>query len=164
MPIYEAPYSPRSVNAAASARQGLRDDQYLLSRMHGAMPVHRGEVLNAAPAPPQLEDGGQPTIDELVEINLGSEDDPRPTFVSATLTPEEREDYRNFLMQYRDCFAWSYKEMPGLDPHVAIHKLAIDPQYRPVKQAPRRFRPELQDDIIAEVDKLINVGFIKEVQ
>jgi ribonuclease HI len=33
-----------------------------------------------------------------------------------------------------------------------------------VKQQPRRFCPELQDDIIAEVEKLINVGFIKEVQ
>lgn len=129
-----------------------------------AATVHHGEVLSAAPAPYQLEDGGQQTIDELVEINLGSEDDPRPTFVSATLTPEEREDYRQTLMQYRDCFAWSYKEMPGLDPQVATHKLTIDPQFRPVKQHPRRFRPELQDDIIAEVDKLIKADFIKEVQ
>jgi ribonuclease HI len=54
--------------------------------------------------------------------------------------------------------------MPGLDPQVATHKLAIDPQFRPVKQLPRRFRPELQDQIIAEVDKLIAAGFIKEVQ
>ena len=54
--------------------------------------------------------------------------------------------------------------MPGLDPAVATHKLAIDPQFRPVKQQPRRFRPELQDNIIAEVDKLIIAGFIKEVQ
>jgi hypothetical protein len=33
-----------------------------------------------------------------------------------------------------------------------------------VKQPPRRFHPELQDDIIVEVEKLINVGFIMEVQ
>jgi len=162
--IYEIPHQPRSVRAVANAREGLRNDQYLLSRVHEAMTVHHGEVLNAAPAPPQLEDGGQQTFDELVEINLGSEDDPRPTFVSASLTLEEREDYRNFLMEYKDCFAWSYKEMPGLDPNVATHKLGIDPQYRPVKQHPRRFRPELQDDIIAEVEKLIKSGFIKEVQ
>lgn len=89
-------------------------------------------------APQQLEDGGQPTIDELVQINLRTEDDPRPTFVSATLTEEEQEDYRRFLMEYKDCFAWSYKEMPGLDPSVTTHKLAIDPQVRPMKQAPRR--------------------------
>jgi hypothetical protein len=33
-----------------------------------------------------------------------------------------------------------------------------------VKQAPCRFRHELQDDIIVEVEKLINAGFIKEVK
>jgi hypothetical protein len=115
-------------------------------------------------APQQLEDGGQPTIDELVEMNLGTEDDPRPIFVSAMLTEEEREDYRSFLMEYRDCFAWTYKEMPGLDPRVATHKLAIDPQFQPVKQPRRRLRPEFQDQVIAEVDRLINVGFIKEIQ
>jgi hypothetical protein len=33
-----------------------------------------------------------------------------------------------------------------------------------VKQPPRRFHPELQDDIIAKVERLINDGFIKEVR
>jgi hypothetical protein len=56
-------------------------------------------------------------------------------------------------MEFCDCFAWSYKEMLGLDPQVATHKLAIDPRFRLVKQPPRRFHPELQDDIIVEVEK-----------
>ena len=58
------------------------------------------EELDALSAPQQLEDGGQPTVDELVEINLGTEDDRRPIFVSATLSEEEREDYQNFLIEY----------------------------------------------------------------
>lgn len=114
--------------------------------------------------PDELKEEKQPTIDDLVEINLGTMDDPRPTFVSAALSAEEQESYRSFLMEYRDCFAWTYKEMPGLDPRVATHKLAIDPQFRPVKQPPRRLRPEFQDQVIAEVDRLITAGFIKEVQ
>jgi hypothetical protein len=143
----------------------MRDEQYLLSWVVEALNIgEQGEVLEAAPTPQQLEDGVQLTIDELVEINLGTEDVPWPTFVSASLTSEEREKYWEFLMEFCDCFAWSYKEMSGLDPQVATHKLAIDPKFWPVKQRPRRFRPELQDDIIVEVEKLINAGFIKEVQ
>ena len=42
------------------------------------------------PAPLQLEDGGQCTIYELVDINLGTEDDTHPTFVSASLTTRAR--------------------------------------------------------------------------
>jgi hypothetical protein len=67
-------------------------------------------------------------------------------------------------MEYQDCFAWNYKEMPELDPRVATHKLVIDPQFRPVKQPSRPLRPEFQDQVIAEVDKLIKAGFIKEIQ
>ncbi|KAL0549122.1 hypothetical protein IC582_013602 [Cucumis melo] len=54
--------------------------------------------------------------------------------------------------------------MPGLDPKVAVHRLAIKPEHRPVKQAQRRFRPELISQIEEEVNKLIEAGFIREVK
>ena len=162
---YLTSFQPWSFCAATNARQGMRDEQFLLSRLHEAMTIgEQGEVLVAIPAPQQLEDGGQLTIDELVEINLRTEEDPCPTYLSASLTPEERENYSEFLMEFRDCFAWSYKEMPGLDTQVATHKLSIDPKFRPVKQQPRRFPSELLDDVIAEVENLITAGLIKEVQ
>ena len=40
------------------------------------MAVEVDEELDATSVPQELEDGGQPTIDELVEINLGTKDDP----------------------------------------------------------------------------------------
>ena len=116
------------------------------------------------PAPPELEDGGQATVDDLIEVNLGTEDDPRLTFISASLTKEEQESYKALLYRNRDIFAWSYKEMPGLDADVAVHRLSINPTYRPIKQAPRRFHPDLDSKIVEEVDKLIAAGFIEEVQ
>ncbi|KAM0848663.1 hypothetical protein ACQ4PT_054248 [Festuca glaucescens] len=140
MEIYPSPHQPRSLRAAASACQGLRNKQYLLSSMHEVMPVAHGEVLDAAPAPPELEDGVELTVDELTEINLGTEDDPRPTYVSATLTNEEREEYKMFLMQYRDCFAWSYKEMrkPELVPYCqAAQRLMENFEIIQVNHVPR---------------------------
>ncbi|KAA0065804.1 gag protease polyprotein [Cucumis melo var. makuwa] len=47
------------------------------------------------------------------------------------------------------------EEMPGLDPKVTVHHLAIKPGYRPIKQAQRRFRPELIPQIEVEVNKLL---------
>jgi hypothetical protein len=62
---------------AANARKGMRDEQYFLSQVVEALNVgEQGEVLDAAPAPQQLEDGVQLTIDELVETNLRTKDDP----------------------------------------------------------------------------------------
>jgi hypothetical protein len=54
--------------------------------------------------------------------------------------------------------------MPGLDPRVAVHQLAVKHGARPVKQTQRRFRPELISQIEVEVNKLIQAGFIREVK
>jgi Reverse transcriptase (RNA-dependent DNA polymerase) len=102
------------------------------------------------------------TIDDLVEINLGSKENLRPTFISASLTPEESERLKRLLLEYVDCFAWSYEEMPGLDPQVAVHQLKINYETKPIKQAPRQMRIELEEKVIEETKKLIKAGFIRE--
>lgn len=71
-------------------------------------------------APPQLEDGVQSTADELKVLNLGTPEKPRPILVSSLLSSEEEQSYVEILREYRDVFAWTYKEMSGLDPKVAI--------------------------------------------
>ena len=90
-------------------------------------------------APLALEDGVQATVDELKEINLGTIEEPRPTFISALLTPEEEEGYLKLLVEYKDVFAWTYKEIPGLNPSIALHHLEVKKGVHPVKQAQRRF-------------------------
>ena len=104
--------------------------------------------------PRAIEDGGQAPIDELKELNLGTSEEPCPIYVSSLLTPEEESKYFELLMEYKDVFAWTYKEMPSLDPTVAVHRLAIKQGVRPIKQAQRRFRLELLPQIEAEVNKL----------
>ena len=56
---------------------------------------HPIKYVKLKDAPPELEDGGQATIDELEEINLGSEDDPKPIFSSTQLTLEEKKPYKD---------------------------------------------------------------------
>ena len=72
-------------------------------------------------APQVFEDGGQATVDELKELNLGTNEDPRPIYVSMLLSPSEEKSYFELLLNYKDVFAWSYKEMSGLDPKVVVH-------------------------------------------
>ena len=84
-------------------------------------------------APLALEDGVQATVDELKEINLGTTEEPRPTFISALLTSEEEEGYLKLLVEYKDVFAWTYKEMPRLNLSIALHHLAVKKGVCPVK-------------------------------
>ncbi|KAM1146252.1 hypothetical protein ACFX19_038807 [Malus domestica] len=58
--------------------------------------------------------------------------------LEALFSKDEIEKYYQLLLKYKDVFAWTYKEMPGLDPIIAVHHLAV------------------------EIDKLIEAGFIRE--
>lgn len=97
-------------------------------------------------------------------MDLGTVDNPRPVFLSASLSNEEILQYMDLLREFSDVFAWSYAEMPGLDPKIAMHRLNIQEGAKPVKQAQRRFHPNVMDQIEKEVQKLKDVGFIREEQ
>jgi len=97
--------------------------------------------IELAETPEIFEDRGQTTVDELKELNLGNNEEPRPIYVSSSLTPEEEKQYLELLYEYKDVFAWNYKEMFGLDPKVAVHRLSIKRGISPKKKPQRRFRP-----------------------
>ncbi|KAL5567724.1 hypothetical protein UlMin_024299 [Ulmus minor] len=52
--------------------------------------------------------------------------------------------------------------MPGIDPNVIVHRLNIDPNFKPIKQKRRTFNAERYMAINTEIDKLLKVGFIEE--
>ena len=66
-----------------------------------------------------------PTEDSVQKIDLGTPDNPRLVFISKNIKDEELLEYVSFLHEFVDCFAWSYAEMPGLDPKIAVHKLNL---------------------------------------
>ncbi|XXG53583.1 hypothetical protein AAC387_Pa03g1662 [Persea americana] len=105
-----------------------------------------------------------PTKDYVQKIDLGTLDNPRPVFISKNIKDDELPEYVFFLREFVDCFAWSYAKMPGLDPKKAVHKLNLQENMKLVKQGQRRFCPDVMDKIEQEVQKLKNVGFIREEQ
>ncbi|CAL9012636.1 unnamed protein product [Prunus brigantina] len=117
------------------------------------------EVLDFAPA--ALDDSLPEVEDPLQEINLGTEEDPRPTFISALLEEPLRSEIITLLHEFRDCFAWHYHEMPGLDRKLVEHRLPIKEGYLPVKQARRRMSMDTELKVKEEIERLLKAGFIR---
>jgi hypothetical protein len=69
----------------------------------------------------------------------------------------------DFLRANADIIAWSPSDMPGIPREVAEHSLDILPNARVVQQRLRRFDEERGRAIGAELRKLLEAGFIKEV-
>ena len=103
---------------------------------------------------------GFTSADELKEVDIGPGDRPRPTYVSDKLDPEYKQELIDLLKEFKDCFAWEYYEMLGLDQSIVEHRLLIKPRFRPFKQVSRRFNPNILDDI-KETKRLLEAKFIR---
>ena len=57
--------------------------------------------------------------DPTEDVNIGSEDDPMILKIGTSLCPEEEERLTKFLKQHGEVFAWTYEDMPGLDPKIS---------------------------------------------
>jgi len=105
---------------------------------------------------------GFTSADVLVEVDIGNGDRPRPTFISAKLDSECKQQLTGSLREYKDCFAWDYTEMPGLDRSIVEHRLPIKSGFRTHQQPARRCNPNILLDIKAKITKLIEAKFIQQ--
>ena len=83
--------------------------------------------------------------------------------MGSQLLDNKRAELLDFLLLNKDVFAWTPYEMPGIDPEVMRHKLNVDPGHKPIVQKARRTGVSQTEAVIEEVDKLLEVGAIREV-
>ena len=83
--------------------------------------------------------------------------------IGSNLGEEVQTQLINFLQKNADVFAWISTDMLGIDAEVMEHRLAVDPKHRPMKEKIRGHASERQKAIAEEVDKLLKIGFIREV-
>ena len=57
---------------------------------------------------------------------------------------QEKEQLATLLKKYMDVFAWTYDEMPGLDPGLVVHSLNVDLRVKPVVQLARVFHTDVK--------------------
>ena len=99
----------------------------------------------------------------LENITLDESDIEKYTRVGAELEENTKKDLVQFLKKNVDVFAWSHKDMPGIDPRVITHRLNVSSSFKPIRQNKRVFAPERENAIKDEVHKLMAAKFIREV-
>ncbi|KAK4383074.1 hypothetical protein Sango_2811200 [Sesamum angolense] len=119
--------------------------------------IEDGEVEeeDAEDAPAELEEGTRATIDELKEVNLGDIENPRSIYISASLTHGEEGTYIALLNEFKDEFAWSYKEIPGLYPKVVVHHLLKNAGATYQRAMQKIFDDMLHKNVECYVDDLV---------
>ncbi|GKV17643.1 hypothetical protein SLEP1_g28117 [Rubroshorea leprosula] len=101
--------------------------------------------------------------EEVEEVQLDSNDPTKKTKIGTKLSSKDRAELIDFLKSNRDVFAWTSADMPGIPTSVAVHKLSTHPLKKPVAQKRRLFSGERLETIKAEVQKLLQAGFVRRV-
>ena len=109
---------------------------------------------------------GQKLVESTEKLEVIVLDDEKPdktTNIGTKMDERIRKAIIKFLKDNIDIFAWTHEDMPSIDPSVISHKLNVDSSMCPIKQKRRVFAPNRNQAISNEVEKLLTVGFIREI-
>ncbi|XP_070008251.1 uncharacterized protein [Nicotiana sylvestris] len=94
----------------------------------------------------QFEEKPKPNLSETEAINLGGQDKVKGTKISVHLELQVKEEIIKTLFEYKDVFAWSYDDMPGLS--TDLQKL-------------RNFKTDMSVKIKEEITKQLTTKVIR---
>ncbi|GJT59353.1 reverse transcriptase domain-containing protein [Tanacetum coccineum] len=166
--------SPSQHNAIIG-RPGIRKIRAVPSITHGMLkfPVEGGTVTlqssRVIPMECAMISGPSiqaPAVNQVLEekINIAIHPEyPEQTIaIGSTLTEKGRKELCSLLKQNLDIFAWKPADMTGVPRNIAEHRLNIREGYSPARQKKRGQAPERNKIIQEEVEKLVDVGIMKE--
>ncbi|XP_072054170.1 uncharacterized protein [Arachis hypogaea] len=105
---------------------------------------------------PREDLGDRPRpMDNLQQVTLTA-NEKQCTYVGEALEGTERARLIQILRKNADLFAWTPDDMPGINPEVICHKLAVDETIRPVAQKKRNLGEEKRKAALEETQKLLN--------
>lgn len=132
--------------------------------------VPKGENLSEAPEgeildmlPSHFQERSSILIEPTQLVNIGSQEALDIIHLAQSLSVEELKDFSNLFSKKKINFAWTYFDMPGLDPDLIMHHLSITPGVQPVKQKLCKMHPHVALLVKVELEKLLKVGFIRAI-
>ena len=105
-----------------------------------------GWAVRTSPLPPLL--GGSGFVPNPLPKNWGA---------------KPRQNRQKESKEFHNVFAWSYEEMPGIDPRIVEHEIKTYDYTKPVWQKLRPVNPKKSVAIKVEVEKLSKNGLISPV-
>lgn len=91
-------------------------------------------------------------------------DEPKPTWIATHLAPKEEALLISTLKEYKDVFAWTYKDLKGIDFAICQHTIPMRDDTKPSKQRPYTYNENFGNKIKKKINKLLEVEFIYEIK
>lgn len=87
-------------------------------------------------------------------VNLADEGkNEKPVKIGVNFPKDLKHELIVLLKEFREIFAWSYQDMPGLDIEIVAHRIPVKLECPSVRQALQRMKSEIILKIKEEVEK-----------
>ena len=108
-----------------------------------------------------MADGNMANLSPTIPINISRNPSKMENvYIGADYSLDEMKDYTELFKEFCDIFAWSYEEMPGINPCIVEHEIKTYLNAKLVRQHLRLVNLIKSLAIKAEIEKLLKVGFI----
>jgi hypothetical protein len=84
--------------------------------------------------------------------------------IAQYLSPEEETELLSFLDKNNNVFAWTTFDLTGVSRSIVEHKVHVNPSTKPKKKKLCKMPEEKIEAAKAEVQQLLDAGFIREVE
>ncbi|XP_072074378.1 uncharacterized protein [Arachis hypogaea] len=122
------------------------------------------EILSLAELDPREDTQERPQpADELIKVQLTTKPE-QVTYIGQALQGQQRIELITTLQANADLFTWTPADMPGIDPSIICHRLAINRAIRPIAQKKRNLGTEKSKAALEETRKLLSANFVKEIR
>ena len=83
-----------------------------------------GRPMIPLSSPGQMADGNMANISSTIPINISRNPGTiENVYIGVDCSQDEIREYTELFKEFRDIFAWSYDEMPGIDPRIVEHEI-----------------------------------------
>ncbi|KAI5328130.1 hypothetical protein L3X38_027526 [Prunus dulcis] len=107
--------------------------------------------------PPKLE--LKPLPSHLKYAYLGA-NETLPVIIAASLTSHEEDSLIEVLKEHKTALGWTIADIKGISPSMCMHRILMEEDSKPSRDAQRRLNPNMKEVVRAEVLKLLDVGII----
>ena len=98
-------------------------------------------------------EGSKQNIEETEVVNLDNKGgNEKLDKIGVNFPKDMKHELRVLLKEFREIFAWSYQDMPGLDIEIVVHRIPVKLEFPLVRQALRRMKSEIILKIKEEVE------------
>ena len=83
-----------------------------------------------------------------------------PVIISSQLDQDQEERLLATLRGRKEAIEWNLSDLKGIDPSLCTHRIFLEEDSRPSREAQRRLNPKVWDVVKDEIHKWLNAGII----